>query len=254
MTGPAGCIDEGGVPQPQDGGGFAPLPPGGPCDVVRHGVAARRLDGAEPGRFCWGPAGVGVGEDLSVADAHGLQEALLAERERNGGSPSSMSWGSVKCSCRRSQRSSSQCGVPGNGHGPSQRRALAVVEPLRGASKSRMSSTWDSVTALHGEHGPLAAAVLAVDGLGDVEPAASLIAWSVTPWRKKASQALLNAFITGGLCSRIAWLSGRGVRAVQAGPLHDRYQFRIGHCGGVDVADVSHRASFRLLVDKLSKT
>ena len=39
----------------------------------------------------------------------------------------------------------------------------------------------------------------------------SLIAWSVTPWRKKASQALLNAFITGGLCSRIAWLSGRGV-------------------------------------------
>ncbi|MGH3247312.1 MAG: hypothetical protein ACRDOI_14040 [Trebonia sp.] len=24
-------------------------------------------------------------------------------------------------------------------------------------------------------------------------------------------QALLNAFITGGLCSRMAWLSGRGV-------------------------------------------
>jgi len=108
-------------------------------------------------------------------------------------------------------------GIPGDSHRPGERGAFAVIE-RSDFSKLRMSSTCSSVAPVPGEYRTLAAAVLAFDRLGDVEAAEFFDRVSVTPWRKKASQAMLNAFMTGGLCSRMAWLSVAACRAGARAP------------------------------------
>src|SRR6202035_391613 len=95
------------------------------------------------------------------------------------------------------------------------------------------------VPAPHGEHGPLAAAVLAVDGLGYVEPAELL------------DRVVGDALTEEGLPGVVERLHDRRIvqpdrlalrsrRAEQARAFHDRREFGIVDGGGVDVADVGH--------------
>ena len=146
-----------------------------------------------------------------MPDAYGLQEALLAERQRDEVAKlDELRLGEVLMQAAP-EIVVGQAGIPGDGHRPGERGALTVVELLRVLEVQDVVDLRFRGALFRGEYRTLAAAVLAVDGLGDVEAAELLDRVVVTPWRKKASQATLNAFITGGLCSRIAWLSGRGV-------------------------------------------
>ena len=237
------------MPQPRDGGGFAPLPPGGPCDLVRHAVGARRWAALQPGRFLGGEAGVGVGEDLAVTDADGLQEALLAERQRDEVAELDELRLREVLVQPAPELVVRQAGVPGDGHRPGERGALAVIEPLGGLEVQDLVDLRLGGALLPGQHRALAAAVLAFDGLGDVEPAQFL------------DRVIGDALAEEGLPGVVERLHDRRVvqpdrlalrsrRAEQARALHDRRELGIGDGGGVDVADVSHWFLLTLIPDR----
>ena len=176
---------------------------------------------------------------LVVADADGLEEALLAKRQRDEVAElDELRLGEVLVQAAP-ERIVGQSRVPGDGHRPGQGRALAVVEAPRRLEVQDVVDLRLGGALLPGQHGTLAAAVLAVHGLGDVEPAQFL--------DRVVGHALAEEDLPGIVeClhdRRVVQPDRLALRPRSAEParaLHDRHELGIGDGGRVDVTDVWH--------------
>src|SRR5271165_4985422 len=122
---------------------------------------SRKPGYAQPGYFLGRQASVGVGEDLAMLDADGLQEALLAERQRDEVPELDELWLSEVLVEAAPELVVGQAWVPRDGHRPGQRRTLTVIEALRRLEVQNVVDLRLRGALLPGQLGTLAAAVLA---------------------------------------------------------------------------------------------
>jgi hypothetical protein len=187
-----------------------------------------------------------------VTDADGLQEALLAERQRNEMAElDELRLGEMLVQ-PTPELVVRHAGVPGDGHRPGECGALAVIEPPGGLEVQDLVDLRLGGALLPGQHRALAAAVLAFNGLGDVEPAELLDRVIGHPLPEEGLPGIVERLHDRGVVQPDR-LALRSWRAKQARTLHDRRELGIGDSGGVDVADVSHWFFLTLVLTTVSR-